>query len=363
MPPANAASARSHSARSNATHNSSSKKTSARLFPTPTQGNHRTSEKAKKRGCKSLKDVLLPNPQEKKLWPTTRAGNPGSRKPGTGGKVLAEEARKSLETYETLTENNLPESGWSQVDFLASHSARPGSDEARLMTVISGRKCCALFPKPGPLGSLVRMLLASSRWNSTVVFLTWRISATPSSRLLFRLAPWTPDTGETGFGFWLTPSQTNISERSDEAMERRTQWRMDSGRKTVQAGNLAEQVQFSDKKPCVNMLKPTLLPTPTHSTGGKEPKGKTGRKLVTAVANLLPTPTQRDFKDGTAASCKNVPVNGLLGRAVHTLENSASGSLNPQWVEWLMGYPAGWTDCAGLAMPSSRKSRRKSSAP
>jgi hypothetical protein len=27
-------------------------------------------------------------------WPTPRAGNPGSRKPGTGGKILAEEAKK-----------------------------------------------------------------------------------------------------------------------------------------------------------------------------------------------------------------------------------------------------------------------------
>ncbi len=30
-----------------------------------------------------------------------------------------------------------------------------------------------------------------------------------------------------------------------------------------------------------------------------------------------PTPTSRDHKDGTAESCKNVPVNCLLGRAVH----------------------------------------------
>ncbi len=29
-----------------------------------------------------------------KMWPTPRAGNPGSRKPGTGGKVLAEEAKR-----------------------------------------------------------------------------------------------------------------------------------------------------------------------------------------------------------------------------------------------------------------------------
>ena len=34
-------------------------------------------------------------------WPTPRAGNPGSRKPGTGGKILAEEAKKNWPTPTT----------------------------------------------------------------------------------------------------------------------------------------------------------------------------------------------------------------------------------------------------------------------
>jgi hypothetical protein len=34
-------------------------------------------------------------------------------------------------------------------------------------------------------------------------------------------------------------------------------------------------------------------------------------------------------------------VNGLLGRAV--TPSKASGSLNPTWVEWLQGFPLGWT--------------------
>ena len=44
-------------------------------------------------------------------WPTPRAGNPGSRKPGTGGKILAEEAKKNWSTPTTQEAKNVPYHG------------------------------------------------------------------------------------------------------------------------------------------------------------------------------------------------------------------------------------------------------------
>jgi hypothetical protein len=32
------------------------------------------------------------------------------------------------------------------------------------------------------------------------------------------------------------------------------------------------------------------------------------------------------------------------------LETSSTGRLNPEWIEWLMGWPTGWTASAALAM-------------
>lgn len=33
-----------------------------------------------------------------------------------------------------------------------------------------------------------------------------------------------------------------------------------------------------------------------------------------------------------------------------------TGQLNPPWVEWLMGFPIGWTDLGDSETPSSPKS-------
>jgi hypothetical protein len=42
---------------------------------------------------------------------------------------------------------------------------------------------------------------------------------------------------------------------------------------------------------------------------------------------------------------------GAMARREALAESSDSGGqLNPTWVEWLMGWPLGWTDCAASAM-------------
>jgi hypothetical protein len=74
-------------------------------------------------------------------------------------------------------------------------------------------------------------------------------------------------------------------------------------------------------------------------------------------ANRWPTPTSRDHKDtGDSILNGTVPVNGLLGRAVGP--STIGGALNPTWVEWLMGFPLGWTDCGPSATRSSRRSSK-----
>jgi hypothetical protein len=66
------------------------------------------------------------------------------------------------------------------------------------------------------------------------------------------------------------------------------------------------------------------------------------------------TPTARDWKDGACSEViesGGVTANALLGRQVVTMSwagNSTSGTgrvLNPRFVETLMGWPTGSTNC------------------
>ena len=59
----------------------------------------------------------------------------------------------------------------------------------------------------------------------------------------------------------------------------------------------------------------------------------------------FPTPTAQDAKNngGPAQALRRTqPLNSVVG-----------GQLNPTWVEWLMGFPLGWTDLERSEMPSS----------
>lgn len=107
-------------------------------------------------------------------------------------------------------------------------------------------------------------------------------------------------------------------------------------------------------------------PTPTASLGNKggritPRKGREGGTLIEAVASrMFPTPISRDHKSGKASASTMEKNSRPLSEVVGS--ETGGGLLSPDWVEWLMGYPIGWTALPRSAMPSSRKSRRSSGA-
>jgi hypothetical protein len=249
----------------------------------------------------------------------------------------------STTTSEPSTQIDLEELISSAVGSPVSRGPLPGSSEAQRMTEISGRSWLPLLKGYGLGGSLGKMCeaLLTNRWASSAAFLTWKASDIKPSHLLFQLAPSMPRTDEIGSGLWATPMSSNRGGRSKASIEK--------------GGGITLQQQVK------------LWPTPRSCSAmaAENIQNRVNDKfpnLESVVARTMwPTPTTRDHKGGrkpeTLAESGRGETNSL-NDAVTVRDQH--GSLNPTWVEWLMGFPTGWTDLKPSEMPSSRKSLNKS---
>ena len=186
-----------------------------------------------------------------------------------------------------------------QAGFPVSHSPMPDSVEARQMTATSGRKCSELLRNLDPVGCLVKMLLESSIWRSTRCYLTWKAKATPQGRLYFQLAVSVPHIEGIGYSLLPTPQVAFQAPNKNANIK---QWGED---KTL--WHMAKNDSWPDK--------------------------------------LWPTPNAGDYKAGFS----NAPnrQQSSLPRTVGIIEGIKSGgcgTLNPEWVGWLMGFSPRWLD-------------------
>ena len=90
-------------------------------------------------------------------------------------------------------------------------------------------------------------------------------------------------------------------------------------------------------------------PTPTvcGNYNRKGASATSGDGLATAVIQSFRTPNATDGAKWSNQTQAEREAKGQQVRLGHQL--GAGGSLNPTWVEWLMGWPLGWTDLNPLA--------------
>ena len=237
----------------------------------------------------------------------------------------------------------------------ASPFPLPAGERVRKTAVTSGLTCSVPFTRSGPVGLLVRTLVASSRWYSPARRLTWDVSPLcserislytvsgrntssrpsavilsvkdiPSSRCLFRLVPSVPRTEGTVSGLLPTPIASDFKVRGPG----------------------------SQQKGLPEIIREMLLPTPTateihhwqrverwkrqgrtsmHETedGEKNPNGLTD---FLDFHGLLPTLEHIGRKG------KNPRQGGLPDFFAQT---GRSFQLNPLFVAEMMGFPTSWT--------------------
>jgi hypothetical protein len=165
-------------------------------------------------------------------------------------------------------------------------------------------------------------------------------------------------TSETASGLWATPAASDGQ----------------------RGGTITDKMTGQSLPQMVNT--PAKWPTPTvqdsEQAGGKGciASGKRGLSLHQAT-QLWPSPNARDWKDSGASqgnrkfpnlgtqvhwptprSCSAMAATltdqgqrfpNLETVMAHTDQATIGGQLNPMWVEWLMGWPLGWTDLKPLA--------------
>ena len=146
---------------------------------------------------------------------------------------------------------------------------------------------------------------------------------------IYAQATWVLRTGGKESGLWRTPAAHDPGV-SPERLE------------PIEGGELGGMNRHFDRHTGrmaqIGLTQQVALrnfPTPhsnCHTGAGR--RGDGGENLQTAV--MFPTPQQRDWKGKSQRGAD--PENR------DCLPNAAGGQLNPQFVEWLMGYPLNYTD-------------------
>ena len=180
---------------------------------------------------------------------------------------------------------------------------------------------------------------------------TFPRSGMTQNGLLWERTTWARPTGASEFGFWRTPDTGAGGEISAEKAA-------DFATGKTRASGSVIQLRLCDQ-----VRHPQLWPTPTVC-GNNNRKGLTktsGDGLATAVLTY-PTPKCQDA--GAALFDRR---KGNLGEVIHgkylnggdTTPQTKTARLNPYWIEWLMGWPIGWTDLKPLATDKFRSWRQQ----
>lgn len=250
-------------------------------------------------------------------------------------------------------------------DSPASHSAIQAKWKLETMKETAGRT---------PFASLDLSGLSGSFWKTFQVCLpgltdilesfskTWPRAGMMFAGACYRLPKWELRIREIGYGFWPTPTASDNSDREPGTPHltrngtirhinkdgQQSFMRLSRVVKLWPTPRSSERQQKNSQDNGMSLSAAVQFwPTPTVN-GNNNRKGasaKSGDGLATAV-KMWPTPTQADGMGGPGNS-------GRQGG--NNLRTEVGGQLNPDWVEWLMGVPIGWTDLKPLEMDKFRQ--------
>jgi len=213
-----------------------------------------------------------------------------------------------------LRKQDLKQSPSFPADSLVSRFPPQEKERDLRIPATSGRKCAELLPNCGPLTCLGKMLLASSIWGSTKRFLTWQKRDTLFSHSYFRLVASARgmSASELLSSRLMFPTPLASDTNTNRDARNLDVFLSEAGilRKRNKSGSIWS----------LSLSAAVFYLTPVASDGFR--------------STLKPSSFDPRKKDGN-----------LSAQMVYLEKPEADDmALNPDWVEWLMGFPQGWTD-------------------
>jgi hypothetical protein len=264
--------------------------------------------------------------------------------------------RSDSVTLENVEQETLALLTSSAADSPAKTSPTPASEQASTES--------AAASGPNMRESFASYDRASSSWRTSQLCLdgewsefseTWPRAGMTQSGKAFELPMLAPHTEESESGLWPTPEARGDSRSEGGAASRSGhQVMLHHAVKMWPTPTVADTFGTTASHPKKEHKFETLhsvtlaqvvhhremWPTPKSSAANYGRPRENDRGDLQAAVTSFPTPTANRW-------------DGLQSHGV----NVVSGSLNPTWVEWLMGYPLGWTDLEDSATPSCPKSQ------
>lgn len=239
-------------------------------------------------------------------------------------------------------------------DSHANLSVSQEKEKEQMMIATSGMKLLESLPKANAGGLLEKMLkdllTSTTAWSSDRCKMIWKSKVSKSNVLLFQLQASVRGIKgkESGLLDSMLPTPTTMDHIDRKGMRPS---RAATNRKT---GYLSEMIKMypTPTAGCVEGGEQSNRVEQTKSGGfvlrkKNKPNMTFGAKLSDAMLYLekqkmLPTPATRDYKDTTVSnSHQNRNSDSLPIKMMK--EAKPGGKLNPNFVEFLMGYPMNWT--------------------
>lgn len=228
----------------------------------------------------------------------------------------------------------------SPEDSRASPSPLPAGSERRKTNGGFGRQSPKSFASYDPDGCCWRTFQVCLGGDLETFSGTWPRAGMTRSGTAFRLRPSAPITDVTGSSWLPTPRATDGDR---------------GGRGDLLAMVRTGRTSRRREWPTPTASRADRWGMPSRQTAARRYWVEGRRNLDDAVA-LWPTPTVQD------STGRGYQKQGDTGRALTLVgaarvssggeyDRAGSGHLNPVWVEWLMGFPPGWTDLEPSGTP------------